>query len=127
MPLGFRPTCHAGNVDDASSGPPQQREEGLRRPHGTQEVHVHAASEPRERTELCVAEARKDSCVIHQTPQACRGATREVKKDIVRAKQKRSKEPMIVTWFKESTQVLIRFKRLKVNFNSGKDTIKHRS
>lgn len=118
MPLGFRPTCHAGNVDDAPSGPPQQREEGLRCPHGTQEVHVHAASEPRDRTELCVAEALKDSCVIHQTPQACRGATREVKKDIVRAKQKRSKvlhvfknipskEPMIVTWFKESTQVLI--------------------
>ena len=65
-------TCHAGHVDDASSGPPQQRQEHLTHLHSSQKVDVHAESELRERVELCVHGAAEDSRVIHQTPQACR-------------------------------------------------------
>lgn len=71
------PTCHAGHVDDASSGPPQQREEHLTHLHGSQEVHVHAESVRCDWLDLCVHGALKDSCVIHQTPQTCGDTTHE--------------------------------------------------
>jgi len=48
-----RCTCHAGHVDHASSGPPQQWQEQLTHVDGRQEVDVHAASEGGERLQLC--------------------------------------------------------------------------
>lgn len=68
----FRPTCQARHIDDASSGPPQQREENLTHLRGAQEVHVQAVSIRCHWLDLCIHYAMKDSCVIYQTPQACR-------------------------------------------------------
>ena len=65
------PTCHAGHVDDASSGLPQQREERLRHLHGSQEVHVHVAPEGGDWLQLGVGRIQKDPGVVDQSPEPC--------------------------------------------------------
>lgn len=65
-------TGWAGDVDDASFGLSQQRQEAPGDTQCPKEVDLHAATEVGHQRQLYVTKVHAHPCVVHQTPQTCK-------------------------------------------------------